>query len=211
MKEALPKANWNESFQTHILIFQNFLTEKEQSFIRAEIAVYLAGMIARQLDDQYVLSAEKFLIEDLSALKSLIRKHDLFLGQNAPIAISSKITAEFLTLRLALEQSETLQRYQLLSPATFFKIASNYYRKSGKMNLSHIHAFLSQQLVRIIDLLSRYLEELPPELPTEVRSIPESNKAFQSEASEPSAADLGSEMESYVDLGEVLNLFTGRN
>ena len=115
-------AMWENMYRLHLLGLEKFLLNRKPSPLSGEQTVYLAGMIARELDLEYKRQAEKFLVQDPEEIDRAVCLHEPYIGQNAPIVTLCKINAERQTIEIAcrrhsyalhLELPETVQTRSL--------------------------------------------------------------------------------------------------
>ncbi len=154
------RGHWKETYRIHILNLERFLCSGKGSPLSGEQAVYLAGMIARRLDQVYQTMIQDLLWEDPTAADQLIRKHAPFIGQNAPLVTSSRINAEFLTLEIALGGEHARGSLEISVPARYFGIAAFYAREAGNQTLAELFRFLGNHLPLVLNILEGYLEFL---------------------------------------------------
>jgi len=167
MKEAgetpYPKGPWADTFSKHLLAMESSFNQGKNQ-LHPDCSVYLAGVVARKLDPNYWKTVEThFLVENPEEILSLIRRHYLFIGQNAPIVTVSRYNAEHLLFEIAMEgiSSDTLsKKIRLRIPARYFGIASTYSRYAGNQILSEILEFFSRNLEQILPDLTSYLWNL---------------------------------------------------
>ncbi|PJZ69281.1 hypothetical protein CH373_14345 [Leptospira perolatii] len=152
----LPKGHWRGTYSSHILLLENFLRPISGK-PGGEACVYLAGLIARRLDDSYSEAALTYLLEDPSEIDGIVRTHIPYIGQNAPIVTISKINAEFLSFSLAMRENGSFHRLEILAPKKLFSLASTFSYRSGNQVLGGIFGYFSSELDRILELLSDYL------------------------------------------------------
>jgi len=150
------KGHWKETFRIHVLNLERFLFSRGTPAISGEQSVYLAGMIARKLDRAYQSMIRDMLWEDPQAADYLIRKHDAYIGQNAPIVTLSRINAEYLTLQIARKGDPSLRELTMSLPARYYGIASYYSNQAGNRTLAEIFRFLGNHLPLVLDILEGY-------------------------------------------------------
>ena len=183
--KKIRNGHWKETFRAHVLNLERFLGSAGEPPLSGEQAVYLAGMIARKLDGSYQRMIQDMLWEEPDAVDHLIRRHDPYIGQNAPIATLSRINAEYFTLEIALQGSATLPSFTMAVPARYFAVASHYSHQSGNRTLADLFRFLGNHLPLVLDILEGYLKFIEAfgdrsgeQLPTETweRFASESNE-----------------------------------
>ncbi|HBS03670.1 MAG TPA: hypothetical protein DEA96_01815 [Leptospiraceae bacterium] len=166
---------WKSVYRVHLMLLERFLLQKKSS-LESEHTVYLSGMLARHLDREYQQQIEDLLFEDVDELDSTIRKHDPYLGQNAPIVTLSRINGEHLTVAIAFERlkghSETLN-LQSAIPSRCFGVAAFYSREAGNRQLSRIFGYFHHHHKLILDLLTDYLSFLDRDADLLPDNIPE--------------------------------------
>ncbi|GBF50320.1 hypothetical protein LPTSP4_18450 [Leptospira ryugenii] len=153
-----PKGQWSSTYPKHLLAMETLFQQRRQS-LHPEVSVYLAGLVARRLDSEYWTQVEQtFLVESPEEIYDLIRKHSLYIGQNAPIVTTSRYNAEHLMINIALDQ----QSYQFLLkiPSKYYGIASTYSYYAGNETLGRILQFLSRHTQQIIDQLRAYMHSI---------------------------------------------------
>ncbi len=154
------RTNWRESFRLHVIGLERFLDDRGGENIAGEHTVYLAGMIARGMDDAYFEQIENYLLDDPGAIDAAIRRHEPYIGQNAPIVTLSRINAEHLTFQLAAAEGEITRFFEMSIPTRYFGIASFYSEQAGDRTLSSIFAYFRNNLPLILDVLTGYLNFL---------------------------------------------------
>ncbi|MBU45692.1 MAG: hypothetical protein CMN76_20960 [Spirochaetaceae bacterium] len=167
---------WKSVYRAHLMLLERFLLGRK-STLESQYTVYLSGMLARHMDLQYQQQIEALLFEDLDELDSTIRKHDPYLGQNAPIVTVSRINGEHLTVGIAFERARGGGGLEWKShvPSRCFGVAAFYSREAGNRHLSEIFAFFHHHHTLVLEILGDYLEflerdadlisdKLPPEL-----------------------------------------------
>ncbi|MCR9144477.1 MAG: hypothetical protein NXI24_19725 [bacterium] len=162
------EGHWSRTFRNHVLGLEQFLAEHMQPRWRdrlpGEQTVYLAGMIARELDRGYRAQIQDYLVEDPEKIDRIVRRHAQCLGQNAPVVTLSRINAEHATLQIAIDASGDLpgasRLFLLTLPARYFGIASFYASQAGNQNLARIFDFFRNHLSVVVDILAGYLESL---------------------------------------------------
>lgn len=141
------------------MLLERFLQQRKAS-LESEHTVYLSGMLARHLDREYQQQIEDLLFDDVEELDSTIRRHDPYIGQNAPIVTVSRINGEHFTMALALDringESETLA-WKSRVPSRCFAVAAFYSREAGNRQLSEIFRFFHHHHRLVLDLLTDYL------------------------------------------------------
>ncbi len=157
--------HWSLTFRSHVLGLEEFLAAnlkpRWRDRIPGEQTVYLAGMIARELDRGYRAQIQEYLVEDPEEIDRVVRRHALCLGQNAPVVTLSRINAEHSTLQIAIENAGQASRVFLLRlPARYFGIASAYSLQAGKPDLARTFDFFRNHLAVIVDVLAGYLDSL---------------------------------------------------
>jgi hypothetical protein len=168
-ENAFPKGNSLNTFRSHVLALENFLMNEKIHDLKGEPLVYLAGMIARKFDRDYSEDIKPFLFSDPSEMDLLIRKHELYIGQNAPVAFAARINAEYLTISIATQEKSIFSRFQLAIPARFFRISSNYFYYSGNKTLGAVLDYFGKELSTIIKIIHEYLTKYS-------ENFPENNK-----------------------------------
>lgn len=154
------KQNWKSIYRAHLIVLERFLARKPANWINSEKTVYLCGMLARHTDLEYQKQIESFLLEDPEQLEAAIRRHDPYLGQNAPLVTLSRINGEHLTIALAFELADGQQPSAGLRASVssrYFGVAAFYSREAGNRQLSQIFAFFQHHQKVVLDLLSEYL------------------------------------------------------
>lgn len=149
----LPYGKWSETYSVHLYRLEQCQYARRQSLLSGELTVYLAGMIARQLDPEYRKQLSSYLFEDPGDLGRKIRRHDPYIGQNAPIVFVSRINAEHRTFSIALNADHS----STMVPSNLFAIASHYSYKSGNIQLASIFNEFRFQIRNVIYLLAAYL------------------------------------------------------
>ncbi len=175
--------HWSRTFRFHVLGLEFFLaapgtfTAGVRRHMSAENTVYLAGMIARETDSAYLEQIRTYLVEDPEAMDQTVRRHDPYLGHNAPLVTISRINAEHLTLQFAGERGDgsLTDVVHLMVPAKYFGIASYYSLQAGNHAFARIFDFFRNHLSMIVDVLAGYLDYLeeragvlPEEIPVAV-------------------------------------------
>ncbi|TGK14122.1 hypothetical protein EHO60_01905 [Leptospira fletcheri] len=163
----LPKGSWNGTFRSHVLLLENFLSPLS-SKPGGEICVYLAGLIARRLDEAYSSACLSFILEDPSEIDGIVRSHQPYIGQNAPIVTISKINAEFLSFALATKGDQAWRSLEILAPKKLFSLASVFSYRCGNAALGNIFGVFSTELDLLLNILGaylRYIEENPDRFP----------------------------------------------
>ncbi|MCB1308531.1 MAG: hypothetical protein KDK30_10140 [Leptospiraceae bacterium] len=158
------QGGWRELYRLHILILERYLQESATGRLSGEQTVYLAGMLARQTDPLYRKQIEDLIFESPEDMDRTIRRHDPYIGQNAPIVILARTNAEFLTIDIISRQenSHTVRTFELQIPARYFGIASFYAHQAGNRTLSDIFDSIRKQyelIVRILSGYCRYIEQ----------------------------------------------------
>lgn len=150
---------WRDGLAEHIVCMEHFLERVPCHRLEAEPLVFLAGMLARQLDKSYRRQIRPFIKSNPEDVFCSVRQHDPYLGQNAPVVFLSRANAEFLLVQGA---SARRRGYNMEIPAqlseSFFGIASKYSYKSGNFVLGDICAFMQNRLAGVQDWLGAYLE-----------------------------------------------------
>lgn len=155
--KKIRKGHWKETYRIHVLNLERFLLSSGDVSISGEQAVYLAGMIARKMDLAYQRQVRELLWEDHpGAADQLIRKHDPYIGQNAPIVTLSRINAEYLTLAIAHKGDASLRKLTMPIPARYFRIAGHYAGQAGNRTLAELFRFLGNHLPLVLDVLEGY-------------------------------------------------------
>ncbi len=149
---------WRETFPDHLYWLEDYQWTHEGPVFSGDLTVYLAGMVARQLDLDYIEDSREFLLDDPAEIRSEIRKHGPFIGQNAPIAFISRVNAEHMTFGLA---SGSEQIISLTLPASLFGIAAQYFTQAGNTHLGQIFRELGSQLNGVVGRISGYLAQNP--------------------------------------------------
>lgn len=163
----LPKGSWKGTFESHVLLLENFLSPLS-SKPGGEICVYLAGLVARRLDDVYSQACLSFILDDPAEIDGIVRSHQPYIGQNAPIVTISKINAEFLSFSLATRDTNAWRSLEILAPKKLFSLASVFSYRSGNMALGNIYGFFSSELDLLLQILGsylRYIEDNPDRFP----------------------------------------------
>ena len=171
MAEHRPGGFWKETYHLHLIALEKFLLERRRrSHLRTpapefsgERTIYLAGMVARELDFEYKKHSRKYLLDKPEQLESAIRKHAPYIGQNAPLVTLSKINAEHLTIDIAVNKQGSVV-FQARLPAGYFSIASFYSSQAGNDTQANIFMFLRNHLdevIRIIAAYFRFITEYP--------------------------------------------------
>ena len=165
MEFLLPHGYWRDTFPNHLIGMERELEFFSFQF-SAEIIVYLAGMVARQLDKDYKKDSQIFLLETPQKMEELIQKHILYIGQNAIIVTYSKINAEHLACNLALSiDSNFSKNFELKQIVRLFHIASTFSYYSGNQLLGSIFNRISRNFLYILKFLESYLTKLNGKLP----------------------------------------------
>ena len=178
MSQGPKKGFWKEAFRLHLIALEKFLGLSDSSpalsgRLSGACSVYLAGMIARELDTEYKRQSRRFLMEDPDEMKRAVRRHAPYIGQNAPLVTLSRINAEHHTLQLAISGRRDASPVARLSAAYYFGIASFYSSQAGNRNLADIYSFFKGNLQEMTAIISRYFiyliehplnEEIPPEV-----------------------------------------------
>lgn len=166
--------HWKYVYKAHLLLFERFLlTRKAQ--ITSDHTVYLSGMLARHTDRDYQSQIQGLLFEDAEELDQTIRRHDPYLGQNAPIVTLSRINGEHLTVGIAFERlkgTTASQEFKALVPSRCFGVAAFYSRESGNRHLSEILGFFHHHHKLVLDLLTDYLSFLERDAVLMSESLP---------------------------------------
>ncbi|MEQ9365109.1 MAG: hypothetical protein RIF32_12735 [Leptospirales bacterium] len=160
--------HWSRTFRKHVLGLEQFLAAhfkaRWRDRIPGEQTVYLAGMIAREMDRGYLAQIEEYLVEDPERIDLLVRRHSQCLGQNAPVVTLSRINAEHATLQVAIDtlgdDGGANRLFMLNLPARYFGIASFYSSQAGNQALARIFDFFRNHLVVVVEILAGYLESL---------------------------------------------------
>ena len=186
--KKIRKGHWKETYRVHVLNLERFLSSGGRPSLSGEQSVYLAGMIARRLDRNYQAMIQELLWEEPEAVDQLIRRHEPYIGQNAPIATLSRINAEFFTLEIALQGDASLRSLTMALPARYFAVASHFTHQSGNKTLADLFRFLGNHLSLVLDILEGYLDFIEafgdhPDRPLS----PEAWERFGSEANERNA------------------------
>ena len=168
---------WKSVYRTHLLFFERFLLGRKIQ-LTSEHSVYLCGMLARHTDRDYQAQIQGMLFEDAEELDETIRRHDPYLGQNAPIVTVSRINGEHHTVALAFETlkgESASSNLKLSVPSRCFGVAAFYSREAGQRQLSEIFRFFHHHHKLVLDLLSEYLDFLekdvallPDKIPAEL-------------------------------------------
>lgn len=162
---------WRDTFRHHIIGIERELENSRFRF-SGELVVYLAGMVARELDTNYKQESKMFLLESPEQMDEIVKQHILFLGQNAIIVTYSKINAEHLTYNLAVSSENFFKTLELRRIAKLFSIASTFSHYSGNHLLGKIFSTIAKNLHSIVEFLEIYLCHLDGKLP-ELEPIPE--------------------------------------
>jgi len=150
---------WQHTFRFHVLAMEHFLGKNKSISFPGDKCVYLAGMVARQTDEKYCKQIAAMLIEDPAQIDLAVRRHDPYIGQNAPIVTLSKINAEYITVRLAVSPRIALP-FETRFPIRLFGLASQYSYLAGNRTMGDIFHFLRNHFGLVLDLLHGYLEYL---------------------------------------------------
>lgn len=153
---------WEETFRIHLVALENF--QRGRKPLSGENTVYLAGMIARELDDHYRENTRAFLVRTPDEIDRAVRSHDPYIGQNAPIVTLSRINAEHLTFEIAVSR---VHRAHLRIPARYFAIAAYYSYQAGKPSLAKIYSSFRSNLGDIASLVSDYFRYMLQNKPEE--------------------------------------------
>ncbi|MCX7999266.1 MAG: hypothetical protein N3A69_10015, partial [Leptospiraceae bacterium] len=152
----LPHGYWRDTFQHHIIGIERELERTSRYRFSGELVVYLAGMIARELDKNYKEESKIFLLEAPEQMDEIVKQHILFLGQNAIVVTYSKINAEHLTCSLALSSSKFFTTLELKKATKLFSIASTFSHYSGNHFLGKIFSTIAKNLGSIVRFLEAY-------------------------------------------------------
>lgn len=156
MAQSAP--DWRRAFVLHLQSLELFLIERRLSGLSGENAVYLAGMIARELDPEYRALADAYVLRNPDELDAVVRRHRPCLGQNAPVLMVSRATGERQAMELA------LQRVRLSSATAqtirCFFVAAEFSHHAGKNQLARIFEFFGYRLPFVLDVVNAYIHEL---------------------------------------------------
>ena len=166
--EFVDDSHWSQTFRAHVLGLEYFLArrlshDKRRALGRfsVEETVYLAGMIARETDHNYLQQIQEYLVADPEEISAVVRRHAPYLGQNAPVVTLSRINAEHMTLQIASGAFGTATGFlQLTVPARYFGIASFYSGQAGNQNLARIFDFFRNHLSVVVEVVAEYIEYL---------------------------------------------------
>lgn len=161
------ETHWSRTFRNHVLGLEQFLADNVKPRFRdrlpGEQIIYLAGMIAREMDRAYLAQIQDYLVEDPHEMDQAVRRHAPYLGQNAPLVTLSRINAEHATLQIATTGSaagDVSQVFLLTLPARYFGIASFYSSQAGNQTLARIFDFFRNHLAVVVEILAGYIENL---------------------------------------------------
>jgi len=160
---AMHNSLWKQTYRLHVLGLETFQSRLARPVFNGEQTVYLAGMIARELDGEYRRQCEAFYLDDATELESAIRRHGAYIGQNAPVALLARINAERWTAELAAASADSDGIIQFLMPARFFGVAAYFSHLSGKNLHAAIFDDLRNRYTRLVELLRGYLQFLTEE------------------------------------------------
>jgi hypothetical protein len=157
--------HWTHTFRLHVLGLEQYLVRQMDPRSRVRLpgaeTVYLAGMIARELDRDYLAQIQDYLVEDPGELDRTARQHAPYLGQNAPLVTISRINAEHLTLQIAGSADASGGTVlHLMIPARYFGIAAFYSLQSGNQTLARIFDFFRNHLALVVEIVAGYIEYL---------------------------------------------------
>lgn len=162
---------WRETFRKQIIDLERFLVQRHLHF-SPEQAVYLAGMLSRLQDREWIQGIQPYLLESPQAMAERIRLHEPYLGQNAPVFFVARINGEYLTLRIITGQALVIDLEKNV-PRRYFLIAARYADRAGQNHMAGIYRFVGYHYDEIIYSLMHYLDflsrqgdriEIPPEL-----------------------------------------------
>ena len=158
----MSNASWERNYRRHLIGLERFLLANPEQEIPTEPTIYLAGMIARELDPTYGENIEPYLLADEDEIDATIRRHDPYLGQNAPIVFIARINAEHLTVSRAREKKsvESVSRFELMGPSRLFSIACHYSLQSGNVRMARLYDFYRAHILLIVRLMVAYLRQV---------------------------------------------------
>lgn len=153
--------HWRDAFSYHLGGLETFLLNRRGRRLNGETTVYLAGVVARESDQEYRRAVSVFRIDHPEELDLAVRRHDPYLGQNAPLVTLSRVNAERLTYELALDRGAAQLRRML--PGKYFGIAAYYSHMAGKRQLATLFDFFRNHLGLVIDVIAGYIDWLERE------------------------------------------------
>lgn len=174
---------WRDTFRSHILLLEKFLLVRGTP-LSGQNTVYLAGMVARELDTHYQSQIQDFLLEHPHEVDEVIRQHEPYIGQNAPIVTLTRINAEHLTFEIAIGSEDFSRYFQMMIPAKYFGIASFYSHQAGNRVLGEIFGFIRNHYRLVMDLLSGYLKYIKDADELELKISDEVWEKFSQERNE---------------------------
>lgn len=150
---------WRNQLVDHVIFMEHFLDKDASMNMEAEQLVFVAGLLARQLDKSYRRQIRPYLKNEPEEIFQTVRRHDPYFGQNAPVVFLSRANAEYLLVQGA----SALRRgnahwYSHVLPGQFFGIASQYSYKAGNFMMGDICAFMQKYLPGLVEWLGGYLE-----------------------------------------------------
>ena len=162
-QEFAGETHWSQTFRNHALGLERYLADHSRGGrMPGEQTMYLAGMIAREMDRAYLAQIQEYLVEDPLDMDQAVLRHAPYLGQNAPLVTLSRINAEHLTLQIAATAGggQASRIFHLMIPARYFRIAAYYSLQSGNPNQARIFDFLCNHLSVVVEIIAGYIEDL---------------------------------------------------